>query len=118
MAESVDELTTLRIDCEGCPIAPGRRFDRLDMQASVTLREAEAATSVWRDQPADDGTEITVSSADDPDRLQLRRPRVVELRVPAGEPPEPGVYEMVVELVHDGDTVQWPPTPQRVEFKQ
>ena len=116
MPESVDELTTLRIDCEGCPIAPGRRCARLDMQATVTLREADAATSVWRDQPADDGTEMTVSSDDE--RLHLQRPRVLALRVPAGVPAEPGVYEMVAELTHDGDTVQWPPTPQRVEFKQ
>jgi len=115
MPESVDELTTLRIDCEDCPVAPGLRFDRLDLQGSVTLREADAAASVWREQAHDDATEMTVSSADE--RVQIQRPRVVALQLPAGEPPEPGVYEVVAELSYDGATVQWPAEPRRVTFE-
>jgi len=115
MPESVDELTTLRIDCADCPVAPGLRFDRLDIHGSVTLREADAATSVWREQ-ASDVTEISVSLSDV--RVRLLRPRVVELRLPAGVPPEPGVYDLVAELGHDGgETIQWPPTPRRVTFE-
>jgi hypothetical protein len=117
MTESVAAPTTLRIDCADCPLAPGLRFDLLDIRASVTLREAEAATSVWREQTHDDATEMTVSSADDPDQLQIQRPRVVALRLPAGEPPEPGVYEVVAELTHDGATVQWPVEPRQVTFE-
>jgi len=113
MPESVDELTTLRIDCADCPVAPGLRFDRLDLQGSVTLREADAATSVWREQ-ASDVTEISVSLSDV--RVRLLRPRVVELRLSAGEPPEPGTYEIVGELTHDGETVQWPVEPRQVTF--
>jgi uncharacterized protein (DUF2267 family) len=116
MTESIAEPTRLRIDCAECPLAPGLRFDLLDMQATVTLREAEAATSVWREAAATDATEMTVSSADD--RLQIQRPRVVALRLPAGEPPEPGVYEVVAELTHDGATVHWPAEPRRVTFNE
>jgi len=116
MAESIAEPTRLRIDCAGCPLAPGLRFDLLDMQATVTLRDAEAATSVWREQAHDDATEMAVSSADD--RVQIQRPRVVALRLPAGEPPEPGTYELVAELAHDGATVQWPAEPRRVTFNE
>jgi len=116
MSESIADPTTLRIDCADCPLAPGLRFDLLDMQATVTLREAEAATSVWREQASADATEMTVSSADD--RLQIQRPRVVELRLPAGEPPEPGVYEVVAELSYDGETVRWPAEPRRVTFNE
>lgn len=114
MPESVDELTTLRIDCEDCPLAPGLRFDRLDLQGTVTLREADAATSVWREESGD-ATEITASLSDV--RVRLLRPRVVELRLPASVPPEPGVYEIVAELGHDDETVQWLPTPRRVTFE-
>jgi hypothetical protein len=117
MAESIAEPALLRIDCADCPLAPGLRFDLLDIQASAILREAETERSVWREQPRDDTTEITLSSADDPDRLHLRRPRIVELRLPAGVPPEPGVYEIVLELSHDGATVQWPAEPRRVTFE-
>jgi len=117
MPESVDELTTVRIDCEDCPVAPGLRFDRLDLQGSVTLREADAAASVWREEAAADATEITASLSDV--RVRLLRPRVVELRLPAGVPPEPGVYEIVAEVGHDGgETAQWPPTPRRVTFEE
>ena len=106
----------MRIDGEDCPVAPVLRVDRLDLQGSVTLREADAAASVWREEAAGDATEITVSLSDV--RVRLLRPRVVELRLPAGVPPEPGVYEIVVELGHDnGETVQWPPTPRRVTFE-
>jgi len=43
----------------------------------------------------------------------------VELRLPAGVPPEPGVYEIVAEVGHDGgETAQWPPTPRRVTFEE
>jgi len=116
MPEPVDELTTLRIDCEDCPVAPGLRFDRLDLQGSVTLREADAAASVWREESGD-ATEISVSLSDV--RVRLLRPRVVELRLPAGVPPEPGVYEIVAEVGHDGgETAQWPPTPRRVTFEE
>jgi len=118
MPESISEPTLLQINCADCPLAPGLRFDLLDLHVSATLREAETETSVWREQPRDDVTEITLSSADDPDRLQLRRPRIVELRLPAGVPPEPGVYEIVLELSHDGTTVQWPAEPRRVTFKE
>jgi len=115
MSESIADPTTLGIDCADCPLAPGLRFDRLDIGATVTLREAEAATSVWREQAHDDATEMTVSSADG--QVQLQRPRVVALRLPAGEPPDPGTYELVAELSHDGDTVQWPADPRRVTFE-
>jgi len=115
MTESIAEPTHLRIDCSECPLAPGLRFDRLDIRATVTLREAEAETSVWREQGHADPTEMTVSSADD--RVQIQRPRVVALRLPAGDPPEPGVYEVVAELTHDGATVQWPAEPRRVRFE-
>jgi hypothetical protein len=117
MSESIADPTRLRIDCADCPLAPGLRFDLLDIRASAILREAETETSVWREQPRDDGTEITLSSADESDRLTLRRPRIVELRLPAGEPPEPGVYEIVLELSHDNATVQWPLEPRRVTFE-
>jgi hypothetical protein len=118
MSESIAEPTRLRIDCADCPLAPGLRFDRLDIRASVTLREAETETSVWREQANADATEITLSSADESDRLHLRRPRIVELQLPAGVPPEPGVYEIVLELSHDGATVQWPAEPRRVSFEE
>jgi len=115
MPESIAEPTHLRIDCADCPVAPGLRFDRLDLQGSVTLREADAAASVWREESGD-ATKITASLSDV--RVRLLRPRVVELRLPAGVPPEPGVYEIVAELGHDnGETVYWPPTPRRVEFE-
>jgi hypothetical protein len=119
MTESIAESTRLRIDCADCPLVPGLRFDLLDIQASVTLREAETETSVWREQPRDDVTEITISSEDnrDRDRLQIQRPRVVTLRVPAGEPPEPGVYEIILKLTHDDETVRWPAEPLRVTFE-
>jgi hypothetical protein len=113
MPESIAEPTHLRIDCADCPLASGLRFDLLDIRASVTLREA--ATSVWREQAHDDATEMTVSSADE--RVQIQRPRVVALQLPAGEPPEPGVYEVVAELSYDGATVQWPAEPRRVTFE-
>jgi len=115
MAESIDEPTTLRINCTDCPLAPGLRFDRLDIQGSVTLREADAATSVWREQVSD-VIEITVSLSDV--RVRLLRPRVVEWRLSAGVPPEPGVYGLVAELTHDGETVQWPAEPRRVAFEK
>jgi len=118
MSESIAEPTRLRIDCADCPLAPGLRFDRLDIRASVTLREAETETSVWREQPPDDGTEITLSSADESDRLTLRRPRIVELWLPAGEPSEPGVYEVLLDLTHDDTSVQWPAEPRRVTFEE
>jgi len=117
MSESIADPTRLRIDCADCPLAPGLRFDLLDIRASAILREAETETSVWREQPRDDGTEITLSSADESEQLQLRRPRIVALRLPAGVPPEPGVYEIVVELSHNGATVQWPAEPRRVTFE-
>jgi len=116
MPESIAEPTRLRIDCADCPLAPGLRFDRLDIGATVTLREAEAATSVWREQTNTDATEMTVSSADE--RVQLQRPRIVALRVPAGEPPDPGTYELVAELSYDGETVRWPADPRRVTFEE
>lgn len=116
MVERINEPTTLRMDCAECPLAPGLRFDMLDLAVSMTLQQVTDGTTVWRRGELSDPVEITVSLADD--KLRLRRPRAVELRLPAGEPSEPGTYKLVGEMAHDSETVRWPAEPERIEFEQ
>lgn len=115
MTEYINESTILRLDCDNCPIAPGLRFDRLDIEVLVTIEKtSESVSNVWEQGSSDDGSEIELSHTDE--RVQLSRPRIVKVRLPVGEPPEAGTYELFVDLSYNNETVRWPSEPRQIEF--
>lgn len=111
MTEYIDEVTTVQIDCEDCPLAVGLRFDCIDIEPSVSVRKTgQTATNVW-DNPSSEEADIRFS-------VQCVRPRIVEVSFPVGAPSEADVYELCVELTYEGETVQYPKQPRHIEFSQ
>jgi len=111
----IDQPTRHRINFDEHPNPPYCQVNWPETTVSVCLEQVTEGASVWSRREPADPVAITVSLTDD--RLQTVGPRAVALRLPAGDPPDPGTYELVAELTHDGETVQWPPTPRRVTFK-